>query len=263
MWYVFYTTIRDDEELQKKGLICILYNIGPKARTESKRYLKKLRFVRAGLPKRVAGAHYCFDQAWMRPFVAGVRLLQDKESRTRFRAHYGTSHETQFNLMTYGIDTKNHPITENGELFVGWHTDWVQIQSNREESAAESDIILVPRRFDVLFGRGKNTREHTGNLRAAHMVEMHRDEYEKAGKFQKTEVAQRIVRMVNDSYGRFLKWEGGKGWVEVDNEVARDKISHFFRHARSKTVDATKNEATKRAATTTGTEKASKLSKEQ
>ena len=64
---------------------------------------------------------------------------------------------------------------------------------------------------------------------------MHRAEYEAVGKFQKTIVAERIVNMIRESLGRFLKWEKDKGWVEVDDEAAREKISHFFRHLRSKT----------------------------
>ena len=99
--------------------------------------------------------------------------------------------------------------------------------------------MISPRRFDVLFGRGKNTRCHAGNLRALHLVESHKEEYEKAAKFEKTAIAERIVKIIYESHGRFLKWEGDNGWVEVDCALARDKISHLFRNVRSrKTVIA-------------------------
>ena len=95
-----------------------------------------------------------------------------------------------------------------------------------------SDLVL-------LLGKGKNTREHTGNLRAVHLVEMHREKYENANKFHKTEIAERIVSIIHESHGRFLKWEGNDGWVEVKHNEAREKISHFFRHMRSKTTTST------------------------
>jgi hypothetical protein len=67
---------------------------------------------------------------------------------------------------------------------------------------------------------------------------MHQEEYEKADKSEKTEIALRIVSMIHESFGRFLKWEK-EGWVEVDEEAAREKISHFFRHLRSRASEST------------------------
>lgn len=54
-----------------------------------------------------------------------------------------------------------------------------------------------------------------------------------ASKFEKTAIAERIVTSIRESHGRFLKWEENT-WVEVDSEAAREKISHFFRHFRSR-----------------------------
>ena len=95
----------------------------------------------------------------------------------------------------------------------------------------EATICIVPRRFDVLFGRGRNTRVHSGNLRAKHLVEMRFEEYEKANKQEKTVIAEEIVANIKASNGRFLTSEDG-GWVEVDAETARYKIAHFFRRRR-------------------------------
>ena len=58
---------------------------------------------------------------------------------------------------------------------------------------------------DVLFGRGKNTREHTGNLRCAYLVEVREEEYNACRKAAKTKIAEQVVTMVLDSGGRFLK----------------------------------------------------------
>jgi hypothetical protein len=96
-----------------------------------------------------------------------------------------------------------------------------------------SNTVLIPRRFDVLFGRGMTAAEHTGNLRAFHIVEMNRELYEKASKHEKTYLAEKIVRLINESYGRFLKLDKATGvWQEVESDLAREKISHYFRRLR-------------------------------
>lgn len=53
----------------------------------------------------------------------------------------------------------------------------------------------------------------------------------KASKFKKTEVAERIVSIIRQSGGRFVKWEESQGgWVEeLDELIARKKIGHFLR----------------------------------
>lgn len=75
---------------------------------------------------------------------------------------------------------------------------------NDDESMQDGSVI-VPRRFDVLFGRIKQTRLHPGNLRAMHLVDMYQQKYEDANKFQKTEIAERIVSIIYESYGRFFE----------------------------------------------------------
>lgn len=93
-----------------------------------------------------------------------------------------------------------------------------------------------------LFGRGKIAKTHTGNLRALHLCEMNYPRYESSitGKYGKTEVAEQIVRIIQKSGGRFLKQESD-GWIEVDDDAAREKISHFFRHMRFKVKNNNNN----------------------
>jgi len=103
-----------------------------------------------------------------------------------------------------------------------------------DHAEVETTPIAVLHRFDVLFGKQANAREHTGTRRALHLVEMYYDEYEKRSKYQKTDVAEKIIAIIHESGGRFLK-QGRKGeWIEADNDEARRKIGHWFRHARSK-----------------------------
>jgi hypothetical protein len=74
---------------------------------------------------------------------------------------------------------------------------------------------------------------------------MHSQKYEVANKYQKTEIAERVLSIIHEGYGRFLKWEEGEGWIPVEHDMAREKISHFFRHLRSKTTTIMTEEAKK------------------
>lgn len=231
---MFYT-IMLDEEAQCMGVVSIKSNYGVNARHESFSLAKQIYRINSALPKKLGAFHYCYDKTSIKPFMRGVQLFLAKDMRTRFRAHFGNHDKIMFELQTYGIPTKYHPILPDGNILLEWHKEWLQAKRMQEESESCLKSVIVPRRFDVLFGRGKYSREHTGNLRALHLVEMHRTAYERAGKNEKTAIADRIVQIIHESLGRFLKWEK-EGWVEVDAFVARDKVSHFFRHLRSKTL---------------------------
>ena len=95
--------------------------------------------------------------------------------------------------------------------------------------------FIAPHRFDVLFGKGKFLREYTGNVRANGLVAMYRPKYEQADKHEKTDIAKHIVNIIHESHGRFLKFEESEGcWMEVENGMAREKISHIFRNQRDR-----------------------------
>ncbi|CAB9528784.1 expressed unknown protein [Seminavis robusta] len=66
---------------------------------------------------------------------------------------------------------------------------------------------------------------------AGHIADMFRDNL--AGRYEKTAIAERIVTIIRESHGRFLKWEDD-AWEVVDQEAARNKISHYYRNTRKK-----------------------------
>eukprot|EP00934_Nitzschia_sp_Nitz4_P005604 Nitzschia sp. Nitz4//scaffold44_size153857//42605//46236//NITZ4_002709-RA/size153857-augustus-gene-0.2-mRNA-1//1//CDS//3329552121//5594//frame0 len=237
MWY-FFSVILREEDSQRIGVVGVLMNVGENARLEALPVVQGLNQMRRGAAKKFVAIHYCVDDVALKPQVTNLAINLDKESRRRFRLHLGTPEFLSFTLQTYGIPIKESPIKLDGSVSLEWHRQWVQARQKVEgtEQGGSTEAVIVPRRFDVLFGRGKHTREHTGNLRAAHLVEMFQTEYEQAGKFEKTKIATRIVNMIHESYGRFLKWNRNV-WEEVDDDAAREKISHFFRHLRSKVPD--------------------------
>lgn len=233
VWYLFDVLSRD-ESCQHKGIVVIAVGIGNSFRKMSLSGMTKFARARSGVPRKIACLHCCFDNPAFLPIVASVRLIARRDTRNRFVSHFGSKESILFKLQTYGIPTDDLFADKDNQVNLEWHHQWLKIVRAREEHRSKpTDDIIIPLRFDVLFGRGKNTRQHTGNLRALHLCEMVRPQYEAASKFEKTAIAERIVHAIRDSHGRFLKWDDD-GWTEVDTETAREKISHFFRHFRTK-----------------------------
>jgi hypothetical protein len=84
--------------------------------------------------------------------------------------------------------------------------------------------------FDILCGRGRSFQEHSGNRILRQIVELHRERYKRAKRSQKGQIASEIVAAFNASGNIFLKHNGkNEFWEEIDDELAREKVSHCFR----------------------------------
>jgi hypothetical protein len=149
----------------------------------------------------------------------------------------GSSKDILFKLLTFGIPDNVLPITADGEPKVKSHRSWLKSRRRQEETQADAEveIIVVPRRLDILLGRGKPIQEHFGNLRYHALLDYYQNAYERAMKFDKCQISRRIVETVHANNGRFLKQEGA-GWSLVDDHVARDKVSHAFRTRRTSMI---------------------------
>lgn len=236
-------TIVQDEDTQKKGIVALLYFVGKHASAVGLHLVKSLYRIRLAVPHRLEAMHLCYDNKELRPFVSGFRFFIGKRARMRCRVHFGNEEHLLFQLQTFGI-----PISDDsrfkqvdGDFPTTAHEEWLQIRQAREMEAAQANdekpLIVLPHRFDVLFGRGTNVRSHTGNLRALHLVNMWQSRYDGASnRFAKADISERIVGIIQESGGRFLKWDE-TGWMEVDDESARDKVSHWFRNQRRSKVD--------------------------
>ena len=123
---------------------------------------------------------------------------------------------------------------------------------------APSDMILVPSDDDVLFGRGRISVDHPGNVRFKQLVEMNMDVYysPNSTRSTKAQIARTIVNTLTESGGRFLRKvtnnndnnssnvdgqdvnksavAGVEYWVEVDHKEAQAKCAHQFRNGRQK-----------------------------
>lgn len=143
--------------------------------------------------------------------------------------------ECQYALMTFGITQSLLPFNEQGVM------DWRNFRNALEKRRVLEDerklvcgnAIFCPLEFDVLLGRGRPFQEYTGNKRLAVIIDTRRQEYAASKRGGKTIVCDKIVELIQKSGGRFLKRQDENVhdgvWVEVDNSVARDKVSHGFR----------------------------------
>jgi hypothetical protein len=115
-----------------------------------------------------------------------------------------------------------------------------RIEAKRPSPTARPSIACEPREDDVLFGRGPVHQHHPGNRRMQLLLDNHREEYDKADRFDKTVIARTIIQMIESKRGRFLKFEKNRNiWEEVPDKMARDKVSHAMRDNRKKPLVAT------------------------
>ncbi|KAL7575876.1 hypothetical protein ACA910_003190 [Epithemia clementina (nom. ined.)] len=92
---------------------------------------------------------------------------------------------------------------------------------------------------DVLLGRGGQTNKHFGNKRYRSIVLDHQGEYLQARKKDKIVIARKIVAIVHQNGGRFLKLGATSQWEEVPDERAQAKTSQALREGldvRNQTV---------------------------
>jgi hypothetical protein len=244
VYYILMAAL-EDEETQKRGLVCVVYNVEPKSplANDPRIYLNVYQLL-PKLPIRMMGAHYCVQDSNLRNFMSSIRIAMSREIRLRSRVHHGSHEECIYALLTFGIPRKCFPISTSGELLIEKHGEFLAMQQKRETLAAlvhrnttdfdfshQPSRIIVPKNLDVLLGRGRPFHEHTGNMRCNFEVMAAMEEYERVSRNDKTGIARSVIARIKDCGGRFLKRNEGI-WEEVDDSEALKKISHSFRTLR-------------------------------
>jgi hypothetical protein len=91
-----------------------------------------------------------------------------------------------------------------------------------------------PGEFDILCGWGRSFQDHSGNRVLRQLVKLHSERYKRAKRSQKAQIASEIVAAFNAAGTHFLKHnDKNEFWEGIDDEVAKDKISHCFRSSIS------------------------------
>jgi len=238
--YVLWKLVRSDIEVQRKGLVGIfwLHNLSfNDIRTRSYAHKKAI----PALPLRFGAIHNCLPgiEHNLKNMAKVMQIVTiGPENRKRLRVHTGSATECLYTLQTFGIQSNQVPISANsGKLKVGYFHKWIDIQRKRDEAAKTDTPFLgidCPQQRDVLFGRGWPKMHHPGNAFFRNMIESNIDSYNNAAsKRDKTVLSWSIVSELIGHGVRFLREEEKCGcWVEVSNEVARQKVSVAFRDIR-------------------------------
>ena len=150
--------------------------------------------------------------------------------------------ECLYALESFGISFKQNPVDmSTGKVDATFHTKWIRFRVAMEENPEElKGTTLCPNHSDVLFGRGPIAMKHPGNNMLRDFIQSNLGVFSNIKKRKEsTQWTLRVVHKLKSDYGaRFLKEEPIVGdlmaWVEVPDEIARDKVRIAFRDARSR-----------------------------
>lgn len=219
----------EDEEIQKKGVVSIVYLVGTQVDRRAAWAEPRLMST---MPMRECAVHICYDNILISPIVALARFAVGTFTRLRMKAYYGSYKECVEGLQSYGLPTYALPFDSEGTPNNSDHKKfWENRRQHERRTTGISKFVTFPGPNDVLVGRGKLCQDHIGNVRYRSLVEKYKDRYDRSSSFDKTAIAFMIIKIIHESTGRFLK-EDREGWVEVDDNKARAKVSHLFRTLR-------------------------------
>lgn len=143
--------------------------------------------------------------------------------------------EVTYAMLNFGVKKEWLPINGDGSIssniVENYVKERIRIETEEKSLFATRGAIMHPLVTDVLLGRGRHQQEHEGNLALAELVDKNRGKYAALRKLEKTNFSRELVDLIHASGGRFLErmGNGGKGWVVVDEEFAREKVSRSFR----------------------------------
>ena len=141
--------------------------------------------------------------------------------------------ECMYKLQTFGLPTDHLPVKSDGSIDTESNRRFWGMRRALERMAHQKAMhVMVPSRKDVLLGVGKGIQSHIGNVRYRQLLQDCKDKYDQSAYSERKQITEEIVYIVKQASGRFLK-EDEIGWVEVDDDIARVKISAAFRAMRS------------------------------
>ncbi len=243
----------DDVETQQKGAVGIAtwHNVSIDDFHKRGQCHKR---IDAAFPIRMSAIHLCLphhNSCHNDPEMANtpnpqlLRIIKamfvmsiGSENRHRLRVHTGSTVECIYALQSFGILPEQIPLNPtNGKVKTKYHHKWLDLRLQKEIALKENEPfnkIECPMIQDVLFGRGWPIMKHPGNVIFRHIIDSRLEEYQnEKSKRGKTLIASSVVSLIKQKGkgGRFLKEESG-WWVEVSNDMARQKVSIAFRDAR-------------------------------
>lgn len=221
----------DDVETQRRGICSIvLPGVKLQAKTEYAFVnLSRLVFMKgvySSLPIRTASIHFCLPNGRYSNLMRTIFILTMPSFRKRMKFHIGQSVEVLYNLKGYGIPTKLIPLTDTGNMKTIYLKQWIKLRKTLDFIKAKSNfiealnsIIECPGSKDVVFRPGTSVLCHPGNVQFRNLLESITcppvDMLHQPFKITQAEMAERLIRDIEDYGGRFLKWDNNGYWTEI------------------------------------------------
>lgn len=178
-------------------------------------------------------------------FIIGIT---NTEIVARSKVHYGSHKEWMNVLMSFGVPEEAVPLTSSFKVKLKNHQDFLAMKMKADEmcsadpSLTPDSLVLLPSKSDVLLGKGKPIQFSSGNMRLTTIIDGYLISYNsKSSNTEKTALTEEIVRIMKASGVRFLAKEKTGVWMDVPDDVARDKVSHMFRYQRRKSESSSES----------------------
>jgi hypothetical protein len=99
-------------------------------------------------------------------------------------------------------------------------------------STSDDCWIVEPNEADVLCGRGRAIRSHSGNQLYITLIQQQKSHYSEAAKGSKLDIVRGVVEAIQDQHGRFLQ-KHGNYWMDIGDPKAMIKTAQAFRDLRA------------------------------
>ncbi|KAL3940556.1 MAG: hypothetical protein SGBAC_004935 [Bacillariaceae sp.] len=233
--FLYLSVIENDEEVQRKGTVVILYFIGDVSFDWNVTFQQSVGAsnILEWLPGKFKSVHLCTHPNSVDGLSQVITQRLHPTLRVRFRVHsFKSQIECHNQLMTFGIPVHAIPVTTGMKLKTGTHFRWMAKQRTRDASilrTGDFSGIDLPGSHDVLLGRGKTFQQHFGNQAMRSLVRESLSGYMEADRITKTNIACELVARIKHEGSRFLARSDDGWWSEVVDNLAREKVSVCFR----------------------------------
>lgn len=137
-------------------------------------------------------------------------------------------------------DETSNRISQDRSACSSWHIIGTKVTDLGDN--------YVPRKYDVLCSRGKEAWNHYGNVYFRKVVHLNAERYNKAkSRLERTILVSEVVEYIRSRGTGFVKQEpNSSNWIEVGDELAREKVGQMMRNILGNFRSSLKSKAAKR-----------------
>jgi hypothetical protein len=152
LWYMLTTMLQDEEE-GRNGLLAVAYNIkgDDDASSFNSRVSWTLTKTWGVIPIRPAAIHFCYNNALLWPVLSCFQRVIGTYGRVRFRSHFGSHAECQFALLSFGILSGSLPVDTEGNMTCSNWNQWIEkrkfLEIERGLSQLEYELSLIRKKI--------------------------------------------------------------------------------------------------------------------